>query len=246
MMKPHDKLTIIRNRHRAKELRLFRDLVETYFVRSERDVNDVPMDWEGAQAARSRINQMLPRVVQIVYAAGLGGSAATAASTDPGLTVGRVELLHQIFAARYGDGLDQEILDVIDMALGVYEAGRFLAMARTFNPLHYAGTALAFAARAPRLLLISLGLWRNPRGSRLRAADLTRLEAVAARLADAEELIDSRLAAVQDRQAMRHAEYSRQLAEVAERLDFAERLLARQRPVERLGAPEESDVTTPA
>jgi len=245
MMKPHDQLTIVRNLHRARELRRFRDLVETYFERSERDVNDVPMDWEGAQAARSRINQMLPRVIQIVRAAGLGGSVGTAATTDPGPALGRVEVLQRIFSARCGDGLDQEIIDVLDMALGVYEGGRFTALARTINPLHYAATALAFLARAPRRILAALGLWRHPRASRLGAADLARLESVAARLAEAEELIDTRLAVVLDRQALRHADYSRDLAELAERLDFAERMLARQEPLKRLDAPEVSDISTP-
>jgi hypothetical protein len=245
IMKPHDQLTIIRNRHRVRELRQFRELVETYFVRSERDVNDVPMDWEGAQAARSRINQMLPRVIQIVRAAGLGGAARTAVTTDPGPALVRVEVLQRIFSAGYGDGLEQEIFDLLDMALGVYEGGRFLAMARTINPLHYAATALAFVARVPRRILAALGLWPFPQRSRLGAADLARLESVAATLADAEALIDSRLAAFQDRQALRHAEYSRQLAELAERLDFAERVLAGHPPLKRLDAPEETRITTP-
>jgi hypothetical protein len=243
-MKPHDQLTIFRNLHRARELREFRDLVGTYFERSERDVNDMPMDWEGAQSARSRINQMMPRVLQIVRAAGLGGWAGAVATTDPGLALGRVEVLQRIFSARHGDGLDQEIIDVLDMALGVYESGRLAAFARTINPLHYAGTILGFLARAPRKLFASLG-FRPSRGSRLSATDLASLDAMAARLAEAEELIDTRLAAVLDRQALRHAEYSRQLAELAERLDFAERVLAGGEPVKRLDAPAESRITTP-
>lgn len=243
-MKRHDQLTVVRNLHRIRELRQFRDLVATYFERSERDVNDMPMDWEGAQAARSRINQMLPRVLQIVRAAGLGGSSGAAVTTDPGPALARVEVLQRIFSARYGDGLDQEIIDVLDMALGVYEGGRFTAMARTLNPLHYAATALAFLARIPRRVLASLGLWRSPRPSRAGAADLAQLEALAARLADAEQLIDTRLAGVLDRQAVRHAEYSRQLAELAERLDFAERVLAGQEPPQRLDAPE-AKIPTP-
>ena len=245
MLKPHDQLTIVRNRHRARELRLFRDAVGTYFERSERDVNDVPMDWEGAQAARSRINQMLPRVMQIVRAAGLGESMGTAANTDPGPTLGRVEVLSRIFSARYGDGLDQEIIDVLDMALGVYEGGRFNALARTINPLHYAATILAFLARAPRRILAALGLRRRPRASLMRDTDVARLESVAERLAEAEEMIDSRLAAILDRQALRHAEYSRELAELAERLNFAERVLARQEPLKHLDAPDESHIPTP-
>jgi hypothetical protein len=245
MMKPHHQLTIVGNLHRARELRLFRSLVETYFERSERDVNDLPMDWEGAQVARSRINQMLPRVLQMVRAAGLGGTVGAAATTDPGLALGRVEVLQRIFSTRYGDGLDQEIIDVLDMALGVYEGGRFIALARTINPLHYAAMALAFLARVPRRALAALGMGRLPRGSRLAPDDLAQLESLAARLAEAEELIDSRLAAVLDRQAVRHAEYSRQLAELAERVDFAERVLARQEPQKRLEAPDMSDISTP-
>ena len=244
-MKPHDQLTIIRNRHRARELRLFREVVETYFERSERDVNDTPMDWEGAQAARSRINQMLARVIQIVRAAGVGGAVGTSAITDPGPALGRVEVLQRIFSVRTGDGVDQEILDVIDMALGVYEGGRYLALARTFNPFYYAGTALAFVARLPRRLIVALGLWPQSRRSRLGPGDAAGMEDVVARLAEAEELIDTRLAAVQDRQALRHAEYSRQLAELAERLDFAERVLSLQPPPKRLEAPEERDIITP-
>ncbi|MCL4866982.1 MAG: hypothetical protein KJZ47_13890, partial [Gemmatimonadales bacterium] len=62
-MIPHHRLTIIRNRHRARELREFRGLVEDYFARLERDADGVPMDWDGAQVARSQINQRLARVV---------------------------------------------------------------------------------------------------------------------------------------------------------------------------------------
>jgi hypothetical protein len=244
-MQPHDRITILRNRYRAAELRTFRDLVETYFARSERDADGVPMDWEGARAARSRINQMLPRILQVVRAAGLGRSVGTEATTDPGLAVGRVEVLQQIFSVSYADGLDQEILDVLDMALGAYEGGRFMALARTVNPLHYASAALAFLARTPRRALVALGLSRRRPASQLAPVDPANLESVAARLAALEELIDSRLIAAQDRQAVRHADYGRQLAELAERLDFAERVLARERPLSRLEGPAKSDVPTP-
>src|SRR6185295_13739918 len=167
------------------------------------------------------------------------------ATTDPGPSMGRIEVLQRIFSTGYGDGLEQEILDVIDMALGVYEGDRFMALARTVNPLHYASMILGFLARVPRRLFASLGLMSRSRAAGLSAADVARLEAVAERLADVENVIDARLGAVQDRQAMRHAEFSRQVSELAERLDFAERVLARQRPMERLEAPEESNVTTP-
>jgi hypothetical protein len=243
-MKPYDKLTIVRNRHRARDLRRFRELVETYFERAEYYADGMPVDWEGAQAARSQINRMLPRVIQVVHAAGL--HARTANTTDPGPTVADAKILRSIFGAGYADGTQQEILDVVDMALGVYEASRFNALARTVNPFHYAVTALAFVASLPRRSLIALGLWpQRPRVPRIRAEDVIRLEAVASRFADAEELIERRFAEMRDRQAQQFAENTRELAELAERVDFAERILAQQRPINALKSPDKNVVVTP-
>ena len=244
-MKPHDQLTIIRNRHRARDLRRFREVVETYFERAEYVADDLPVDWEGARAARSQVNRMLPRVIQVVHAAGL--DAPTPDTTDPGPAVADVGVLRNIFNARYADGADQEILDVIDMALGVYEASRFSAMMRTVNPFHYAMTALAFVAGIPRRGLTAVGLWpRRSRAPRIRAEDVARLEAVASRFGDAEKLIEMRFAEMRDRQAQQSAENAGQLAELAERLDFAERVMVQQRPIDRLKSPDANDVATPA
>jgi hypothetical protein len=242
-MKRYDKLTIIRNRHRARDLRVFRELVAAYFERSEYDADGLPVDWEGAQAARSQINRMLPRVVQVVRAAAIG-SPETA--TDPGVGVGDPDALQQIFTNRYADTGGQRILDLVDMALGVYEANRFIALGRTVNPFHYVATTLVFVISLPRRFLNALG-WR-PGRSRvpgIRAEDVARLEAVAARLGDTEALMEMRFSEMRDRHAQQLAESARQLAELAERLDFTERVLAQQRPINSLEAPDGSDVVTP-
>ena len=244
-MKPYDKLTIVRNRHRARDLRIFRELVESYFEQTEYVTDGLPVDWEGARAARSQINRMLPRVIQVVHAAGL--DAQTATTTDPGPTVADVEVLRNIFDARHADGADQEILDLIDMALGVYEASRFNALARTVNPFHYALTMLAYVASIPRRIFRALGFRPGrPRAPRIREEDVTRLEAVASRLANAEKLIEMRFAEMRDQQAQQFAENTHQLAELAERLDFAERVLVQPRPVSALKSPDENNVVTPA
>lgn len=240
-MKPHYQLTIFRSQHRVRELREFRDTVEAYFAQSEPDPTGLPVDWEAAQATRARINRMLPRILQIARAAGLGSEGTP---TDPGLPLVRVDVLQRIFAARYADGTDQEVLDVLDMALGVYESGRAAALLRTVNPLHYAATAFSWLMGLPRRALAALGLGGG-RAHRLRAADIDRLQAVAERLANVEDLIERRLAAAHDRQAQRQAETSRQVAELAERLDFAERVLAGQRPPLRLERVDEGRITTP-
>jgi len=244
-MKPYNQLTILANRYRARELRMFRELVELYFDRSERDPDDLPIDYEGARQARARINRMLPRVVVIVRAAGIGGSLAAAdvVTGDHGVRLGRAEVLGRIFTATDA-GIQQEILDVLDMALGVYDGQVIMALGRTVNPLHYVGWGLGLVARIPRRLLSSLGFGRGKRPS-ITASELARLEAVAEQLADVEGVIESRFVALQDRQGARNAEAARQVAELAERLDFAERILARRPPQERLGVPDDQGISTP-
>lgn len=242
-MIPYDKLTIARNRYRARELRRFRELVESYFERVQL-ADEMPVDWDGVRAARAQINQMLPRVLQIVHAAGL--DAPTADTPDPAPSVADVRVLRKIFVARYADGRDQEILDVIDMALGVYEASRFEAMIRTVNPFHYVMRALVFLARIPRRTLVALGLWPQSRGPRLRAGDVARLEAAAARFADADELIERRFAEMRDRLAQQFGGHVGELSELAERLDFLERVLAQQRSPDQLESPDAKDIASPA
>jgi hypothetical protein len=244
-MNPYNRLIIISNWHRAQALRVFRQQVEAYFERSEGDADGVPLDWEGAQAARSRINQMLPRVLQIVRAAGLGDQAGSPRTTDPGPPLGRTEVLQRIFSARHTDGSAQEIFDVLDMALGVYDGDRIFALGRTINPLHYAGKVLAFVARFPRSVWAALGLDGGSQPPRLRPHDVARLEAAVARLSDIESLIETRFADLQDRQVLRNDEHHRQLVEIAERLDFAERMLVRQQAPKQIEAPEQGRVATP-
>jgi hypothetical protein len=242
-MIPYDKLTFLRNRSRARDLRAFRELVDTYFERAERADQDSPVDWEAARAARSRINRMLPRVIQVVHAAGLAEPAHTA---DLPL-VTDVSILRNIFGARYADGADQEILDLIDMALGVYDSTRLSALLRTFNPFHYASRALGYVASVPRRALTALGLWpERSRGPHLRAEDVARLEAVASRLADVEGLIERRFAEMRDRQSQHLASYASQLEDLHERLDFTERVLTQREPLKRIKPSDGSEASTPA
>lgn len=227
-MKPHDKITILRNRHRVRELRDFRELVEVYYERASYDEDDLLMDWEGAQAARSEINQRLPRIIQIVLAAGFGGRDLN--NNLPGPPAGGVEVLRSIFNARYTDGAHQEVLDTIDMARGVYEAGRFSALARTFNPFHYLFSALGAVAQLPgRALRSVFGPSRRSVRSR----------------AQAEDLIETRFAEMREWQERQFNDATEQLTELAERLDFAERLLSERREEPRLRAPHNEGVSTP-
>jgi hypothetical protein len=241
-MIPYDKLTIIRNRHRAHDLARFRDVVELYFERTEYLTDEHQVDWEGARAARAQINRMLPRVIQIVNAAGLSTRSAGSGPRTRG-----VEVIRNIFDARDAGRAEEEVLDLIDMAMGVYQANHFSAWWRTVNPFHYVGVALGFILGLPRQGLEALGV--VGRGSAamplLQAEHVTRLEDVATRLADGQDSIETRLAEIADRQERRLSENADQLADLAERLEFAERVMAQQKLISPAGASEDEEVVTP-
>jgi hypothetical protein len=222
-MKPYDRLTIIRNRVRIRDLRLFRERVQDYFDQLEHG--------EDTGATRSAINRMLPRILEIVEAADLGRTEPRAA-----------DILHHLFSDRYRDGAHQEVLDVIDMTMGVYDANRYAALTRTVNPLFYVGAAFGFVAGLPRRALVAIGLL-SPRSGKARAAELTRLEAALNRVAGTEDLIESRFAEMREWQSRLFGENADQLADMAERIDFLERVLAQQRPAPQLKPGEKKRAT---
>lgn len=225
-MKPYDRLTILRNRYRVRDLRLFRTLVERFYERSEHGTDGFPVDWEGAQAARAEINRMLPRITQVVEAARIGISPAAGGT---GVAVGRPDALQHIFTDRYVRSGGQEVVDVIDMTIGVYEASRYDAMGRTLNPMFYVGGFLNFVFGLPRRFFVALGFGRPSRATRAQAEEIKRLEAVASRLGDAEEMIELRLEELREGHGRQLAEQAREITDLAERLDFTERVLAQQR-----------------
>ena len=206
-MRPYQQITFIRNRIRARDLGLFRERVQDYFDQLEHE--------EDTRATRAGINRMLPRVLEVVQAADLAGPAPHA-----------VETLHHIFRDRYGQ---EEILDVIDMAVGVYDANRYAALIRTVNPFHYVGAVLGFVAGLPRRALVAFGILR-PRPA------TTRPDATA-------DLIESRFAEMREWQSGRFADNADQLTDMAERIDFLERVLAQQRPVPQLKPGEKKQAT---
>lgn len=83
------------------------------------------------------------------------------------------------------------------------------------------------------------------RANSLREEEIARLESAVSRLGNVEELIEMRLAEIRDRQAQQNARNSDQLVDLAERMDFAERVIAQQRPIDRLKPPRENGAATP-
>ncbi|HET7039282.1 MAG TPA: hypothetical protein VFH97_05300 [Gemmatimonadales bacterium] len=209
-MKPCDRVTILRNRVRARDLRLFRYRVREYFTLVEADADDQLVDWDGVRYARAEINRRLPRVVQVVEAADL----------DAGM-------LQDIFDERAGAIEHQRVLDRLDQAVGAYDATVFGALARTVNPFHYLGALLGLIIGLPRRALVAIGILTPL--PRRRPDDAPRTDAALSRL------IETKFAELRESQARLFAQHGDQMEELAERMDFLERVLSQQRPAPRLG-----------
>jgi hypothetical protein len=236
---PYQRLTFIRNRHRARDLRLFRGRVLAYFEQFQLDRQGLPVDWEGAQTARAEINRMLPRVAQIVEAADLGASSP-GSMRSPAARAG--EIMQSIFSPRYGGGAYQEVLDVLDMAIGVHDASQYGALVRTVNPFHYVASALRFLLDLPRRALVAIG-FGGPRPTKVRSEDVSRFESALSRLAGTEELIESRFSEMREWQSRHFAENADRLTDLGERMDFLERVLAQPRPAQQIRPGERKPVT---
>jgi hypothetical protein len=238
-MLPYNRITILRNRARAHDLRTFRARVQRYFEQLEYEAEDPLVDREERQSARADINRLFPRIVQVVRAAELGLAAPPSSGNPAGRAV---EVLHDIFSPRYGPGVYDEILDVIDMALGVYDANLGAAWVRTINPFHYLMTALAFVAGLPRRALVAVGILR-PQMEGTGLWDRGRSDTTLSRPDATGQLIESRFAEMREWQSRLFADHANQVMELAERLDFLERVLAQRQPVEQLKPGEKKQVT---
>ena len=79
----------------------------------------------------------------------------------------------------------------------------------------------------------------------LQAEHVTRLEDVANRLADGQDSIETRLAEIADRQERRLSANADQMADLAERLEFAERMMAQQKLAGPAKTSEDEEAVTP-
>ncbi len=243
MMIHYNRVTTLRNRERERDLRKFRRLVEAYFEQSAYETDDLPVDWEAAQRARAQINRMLPRIAQVV-------KAARPKPDDFDMRdIARFDRNAEAISDMFVDGntgvSEVDVLDAIDVVIGIYEANQAAAFFRTFNPFHHAGSLMRFVFGFPGRVLLATGI-RQFRGERpLPPGQVAQLEAQSSQLREMRHTLDTRMAEMQELHERQMAENADHVAELAERVDFAERMIAQRTP----GQPDsqaEGTASTPA
>jgi hypothetical protein len=88
-------------------------------------------------------------------------SSGTRYDDRPGQILGRLEVLHRIFHARPGDGVDQQIYDLLDMAIGVYDGDKPVALVRSSTRSTRGPHSSPGWAADPRRFFSALGFGRR-------------------------------------------------------------------------------------
>ena len=141
-MRHHTKILIWENNRRLNKLIKFRDLVIRYFN------NQGSTDYMGfldenardkAAQIRTEINQNTAEIHNIITSSNISTKIIY---TDPPLLGGRsrkFDLIFNMFDSRELTDPHEQVLDIIEMSIGVYKSNRAKSAWRMFNPFFWLG-----------------------------------------------------------------------------------------------------------
>lgn len=144
-----ENLTIWENRKRVNCLIAFCDNVITYYGRENS---------ENVHRSRSEINLRKLEAHRYIREAGVPFIVTHYPPPAVGGFVKEIDIITNIFDLRPHQISPENVVDVLEQAIGVYEADRKAALIRTFNPFFWLGKGLSAIGRIPFNLLENAGL----------------------------------------------------------------------------------------
>lgn len=155
----YKKITIWENRKRTELLVAFRNLVDTYFTNLE-DYSHLgldPHENEKAKKARREINMILDKMHSVIILAGVSPTIYYSPPPAIGGLAGTIDLIYNIFNLHHFEIKPENLLDLIDRAVGIYENDRLNAWLRTINPLFWLGLILDYIVSLPFKIIGKIG-----------------------------------------------------------------------------------------
>ena len=157
-MNHYKKIAIWENRKRAKLLIEFRDLVVTYFNNLKHsDFGFKVHENEEAKQVRIKINMGLYKIHSAMILAGVNPTIYYSPPPAIGRLAGNIDLINNIFNLHRFQIGSQELLDVIERAIGIYENDRLNALFRTVNPLFGISLILDYIVSLPFKVIGKMG-----------------------------------------------------------------------------------------
>lgn len=157
-MSRYYKTTIFENRKRVKILRQFDEYVKEYFSNIKRLMYGTEIsESDKAKEARSKINLMLAKAyAYIIYS----GSKTSIYYIPPAATGGiarNIDLLHNIFNLHNFQLTNEQLMDIIERSIGIYENDKNKSIIRTINPFFWLDKVLTYIVRIPFKIIGKVG-----------------------------------------------------------------------------------------
>jgi hypothetical protein len=152
-------LTCWENRKRAEFLFRFRELIVTYFSNVQRHSRyGDPVENDVANVARSDINRFSQRALHYIYATGVPTEVTQYPAPAVGGYVKTIDVMVNVFNLSASSIPPQKVVDIIEQAIGAYEADYRSSIMRTFNPFFWIGKLLRAISAMPFAILEHAGL----------------------------------------------------------------------------------------
>lgn len=160
-MRWYKDIPIWENRRRSKLLIEFKNSIVEYFNSVEyRDVFDLnvePIENEGVQRIRSRINLVIHEIHFIVLSSGVAPTIYYSSPPAVGGIAGNIDLINNIFNLRRFEIDTRHLIDIVEGSIGLYERDRLSSFLRTINPFYWIALILNFLVSLPFQILGRVG-----------------------------------------------------------------------------------------
>ena len=160
-MRYYTKILIWENKRRLNKLREFRPLMIRYFNNSQVGFGGGRVEESAAKEARREINLLRGEIHSIILNSGIDPSFSWTPPAAVGDDETEIDLIEDIFNLDQFDIGPNNLLDLIDRAIGKYDANRKSAFVRTFNPFFYLGLVLDTISDLPFIAIGILGFNRQ-------------------------------------------------------------------------------------
>ena len=160
-MRYYTKILIWENKRRLNQLREFRLLMIRYFNNSRVGFGGGRVEESAAKEARREINLLRDEIHSIILNSGIDPSFSWTPPAAVGDDETEIDLIEDIFNLDQFDIGPNNLLDLIDRAIGKYDSNRKSAFIRTFNPFFYLGLVLDTISDLPFIAIGILGFNRQ-------------------------------------------------------------------------------------
>ncbi|HCC68063.1 TPA: hypothetical protein DEP90_02560 [Patescibacteria group bacterium] len=158
----YKKISYFENRHRIKKLKKFKSLAIKYFKNTQKSFyNRECVENSIAQKTRSQINSISPHVNLIIRSSGIPTSIIYTPPPMIGGSQQEIDLFDNIFLLHQYDINKEQIFDIIEKSIGVYEYDKILSIIRTINPFFWINRILSYIANIPFEIFKSFGFEIN-------------------------------------------------------------------------------------